>query len=96
MREPISFLRNDYCDVCKTNNVECYDAKHRGIGLSRLIDLHDKGTNINVNTRELGYMKCKECNTRYKMEWTGDNIVPRPLRDIRHINEFLLKYREER
>lgn len=95
MREPIKFLRNDFCKECATDNVEAYDSKHRGIGLSRIIDLNNKGTEVNINTREIGYMRCKQCNTRYRIEWTGDNLIPRPLRNDKQIDNFLIHFKED-
>lgn len=84
-----TYERYDYCNICNTDKgIECYDKYDKTINYSYFITAYMRGNIISTfDNKELTYMKCKRCGYVYAIDWT--NGVPLPLRNFRHIENFL-------
>lgn len=91
LRNPISFVREDYCSNCHTNNLECYDMYDKPINYPLLVN---RGFNDNDlakvvdSNRSLCYFRCKKCGEYFRLDWRNFKY-PVPLRTEFFVNNFV-------
>lgn len=89
---PIYFERQDTCPICESKrSIECYDTFNRPIQFTKILDCIENNQNFDLRFREFSYMKCKNCNVRFMLDWKDKNI-PRPLVYKNILYEMLDKY----
>lgn len=89
----MKFIRYDKCFNCNAErSIECYDSYNNPINYPVLVDKYLDNKEINIEKRSLSYMKCKKCNTEYKINWSRQDRFPIPLYDKFYIDLFNYKY----
>lgn len=97
LEEPFKFMRGDYCFVCrKERAIEIYDVNDNPLNYTLFLDKYDNNIdNIDkvFNSKVLSYMKCRQCNTLYMIDFSKRTVIP--LLDMRYkLNSFLNDLKE--
>lgn len=92
MDRVMPYTAENYCIKCNTHNVECFDSYNNPINLSNLIILNKNNKKINLNNKQLIYMRCKKCGNKYNIVWKNNHNLPFPCYNNIDIEIFLEGY----
>lgn len=87
MKRLFSVTRADTCPRCgRDRAIELYDKNSNSIRFSFILDT---SKDILLDRREIHYGECRFCHSKFDLDWTNEDRIPRPLIDIK--KEFLLQ-----
>lgn len=90
MENMVKIYKEDYCMDCNTEHaLAIYDIFSNKINMSDVI----QNPSI-ISRRNLSYIKCKNCNREYNIDWSSDSRIPRPLITNIELNNFLSLFRQ--
>lgn len=74
--------RDDSCPNCHNDRcVELYDAKKKPLRYTLLLDKleTDPQYKSKINLLDLSYFKCTICSNIFKLDWSYNRRIPRPM-----------------
>ena len=85
----VTYDREDTCPKCKRKrSLELYDRNNRPAYFSMLLDRNELNR---LFSRPFYYMKCKMCDTEFRIDWGQGDEIPTPLSDNK-LESFLQDY----
>lgn len=73
----VTYDREDTCPICRRKrSLDLYDRNNRPAYFPILLDRNELDR---LYSRPFYYMKCKVCNTEFRIDWGQDGKIPVPL-----------------
>ena len=92
MIKGMQYEREDTCPICRAKrSLDLYDSYDKRIYFSNILDRNklDK-----LHSKKLYYIKCCNCGTKFKINWSKPNHIPVPLlgKEIKYFLEDFSNY----
>lgn len=88
---PIYYTREDTCPLCnKEKSLEIYDKFNNPIRFSTILDF---GELERLKSKQLRYMRCKNCESEFEIDFTGQDRIPKALEKSKR-EEFIRNYKK--
>jgi hypothetical protein len=90
MNDMVIIYEEDYCMDCNTeHSLVIYDIFNRGTDIRSIIN-----NPAIIDSKEMSYIKCKNCNREYNIDWSSQTRIPRPLITNIGLSSFLTQYKQ--